>query len=373
MTTGLKDSEMSFHMSVPFKVYSSARLIRTGALKTFNLLKRLEVAFVYYPDRIPGRTDLGFSCCSRLDRIRWVIRVRVSGGNYRSRKGRNQLPQSLTMTSHSPSRQQNLFTRDSPVHVKSGQSIHSDHSDVQEEPRSALQDLGLSIPVIPYQTFLDHLAPPQPDFDLDSTIQSLKLGSEPVLTSSNQWTMFTNSPKNSQGSEYTIFSPIPEIFTKVVVAIIANSGGKINEDKNIVDFLQNPSRTPTSAERNKGSRPDGYLVFKDRIKVMSKGGRKEDIRWGDIALSWEYKRKGGVNELDDVRVHQGIARQANFSYQDVRKCLWSLQHMMRDDPRRRATFGLTIENCTTRVWFCCRSLLVVSEPFDCIAVRRFFV
>ena len=281
------------------------------------------------------------------------------------------------MTSHSPPspRQQKSFTQDSPAHVESRQSIYSDYSDVQEDPRSALQDLGLSIPVILYQTFLDHLAPPQPDFDFDSTIQSLKLGSEPVLTSSNQWTMFTNSPKDSQGSEYTIFSPIPEIFTRVVVSIIANSGGKLNEDKNVVDFLQNPSRTPTSAERNKMSRPDGYLVFKDRIKVMSKGGRKEDIRWGDIALSWEYKRKGGVNELDDVRVHsihQGIARPANFSYQDVRKCLWSLQHMMRDDPRRRATFGLTIENCTTRVWFCCRSLLVVSESFDFIAVRRFF-
>ena len=40
---------------------------------------------------------------------------------------------------------------------------------------------------------------------------------------------------------------------------------------------------------------------------MSKGGRKEDIvRWGDIVLSWEYKWKGGVSELDDVRIHQGL-------------------------------------------------------------------
>ena len=37
---------------------------------------------------------------------------------------------------------------------------------------------------------------------------------------------------------------------------------------------------------------------------------------------------------------------------------------MRDDPCRRATFGMTIENTTTRLWFCCRSSVVVSEPFD---------
>ena len=210
-----------------------------------------------------------------------------------------------TMTSHMPPRQQNVFTHDSPVHVNSRDSIN--HSHLPEDATSSvLQDLGLSIPMIPYQTFLDHLAPPQPDFDLDSTIRSLKLGSEPVLTTSNRWSNFPNAPKNSQRSEDTVFGQIPEIFAKVVVAIIANSGGKLKGDKKIVDFLQNPSRAPTSAERHKRSRPDGYLILKDSIKMMSKGGRKEDILWGDIALSWEYKRKDGVNELDDVRVHQGL-------------------------------------------------------------------
>jgi hypothetical protein len=54
---------------------------------------------------------------------------------------------------------------------------------------------------------------------------------------------------------------MPEIFTKVVVAIVANSGGKLKEDNRTVDFLQNPSLAPTSAERDNESRPDGYLVL----------------------------------------------------------------------------------------------------------------
>jgi hypothetical protein len=45
---------------------------------------------------------------------------------------------------------------------------------------------------------------------------------------------------------------------------------------------------------------------------------------------------------------------------------------MQDDLRHRASFGMTIENCMTRVWFCCRSLVVVSEPFDFIDVRVLF-
>ena len=46
---------------------------------------------------------------------------------------------------------------------------------------------------------------------------------------------------------------------------------------------------------------------------------------------------------------------------------------MRDDPRRRASFGITVENSTTRVWFCCRSCVVVSEAFDFINVRLFLL
>ncbi|KAF9503667.1 hypothetical protein BS47DRAFT_778303 [Hydnum rufescens UP504] len=50
-----------------------------------------------------------------------------------------------------------------------------------------------------------------------------------------------------------------------------------------------------------------------------------------------------------------------------------MQHIMRDDPCRRATYGITIENATTRVWFCCRSSVVVSEPFDFIAEPKALV
>lgn len=42
---------------------------------------------------------------------------------------------------------------------------------------------------------------------------------------------------------------------------------------------------------------------------------------------------------------------------------------MHDDARHRASFGMTIENATTRVWFCCRSMVIVSEEFNFIDVR----
>ncbi|KAF8874609.1 hypothetical protein BD779DRAFT_1566008, partial [Infundibulicybe gibba] len=36
---------------------------------------------------------------------------------------------------------------------------------------------------------------------------------------------------------------------------------------------------------------------------------------------------------------------------DVEKIIWSLHHIMREDARRRFTFGITIEDTQTRFWF----------------------
>jgi hypothetical protein len=48
-----------------------------------------------------------------------------------------------------------------------------------------------------------------------------------------------------------------------------------------------------------------------------------------------------------------------------------MQHVMRDDVRHRASFGITIENANVRVWFCCRGAVIVSKEFHFIQVRVF--
>jgi len=89
-----------------------------------------------------------------------------------------------TMASQSPPRQQTPLIQESPVRVKHVHSNPAYQSDILGDARLAvLRDLGAHAPMIPFQTFLDHLAPPQPEFDLNATMQSLKSGSEPVLTS----------------------------------------------------------------------------------------------------------------------------------------------------------------------------------------------
>jgi hypothetical protein len=99
---------------------------------------------------------------------------------------------------------------------------------------------------------------------------------------------------------------MPEIFTKVVAAIVANSREKLTEENRAIDFLQNPSQVPISTERDDESRPDGYFVLKHRNKVMSEDGKREVIRWADIVLSCEYKLEDGDNDPDDVRSSRAL-------------------------------------------------------------------
>ena len=42
--------------------------------------------------------------------------------------------------------------------------------------------------------------------------------------------------------------------------------------------------------------------------------------------------------------------------------------MMNVDHRRRFAFGVTIENTDTRIWFCCRQIVLVTRPFDFMRV-----
>ena len=112
---------------------------------------------------------------------------------------------------------------------------------------------------------------------------------------------------------------MPYIFAKVVVAVAANSGGRLREEARTVDFLQNPSPVPESTHKRKESRPDGCLVLKDRNKGMSEDWRRDDtLVWSDIVLSCEYKRKDGRQDLHDVCVCHirgfDIACWADFSY-----------------------------------------------------------
>lgn len=56
--------------------------------------------------------------------------------------------------------------------------------------------------------------------------------------------------------------------------------------------------------------------------------------------------------------------------QNATKVMWSMNHIMREDARRRFVIGFSIDDCDMRLWYFSRSDAYVSEPFNFLTVRR---
>jgi len=212
-------------------------------------------------------------------------------------------------TPQAPSRQKGLITHESPVRAKAVHSSHSYQNGLLEDARLAvLQDLGTSIPEIPLQTFIAFLTPPKPQFYICVPVNALK--SESILSASGRWSAFDKEPKDQLGHENDVFKPMTNIFTKVVNAIIKHSD--LTDSRCSIDFLQNPNSAPKSAERHTATKPDGYLLVKDRLE-------QGVVSWADVVLSCEYKKEGGDEQLDDVRLTQKHRYHVMLMYH-VRTC-----------------------------------------------------
>ena len=83
-------------------------------------------------------------------------------------------------------------------------------------------------------------------------------------------------------------------------------------------------------------------------------------------ISREYKEERGDEKLDDVSLSQNHQRHATLMYY-VRTCAsacGACNTSCRAIPGCRATFGMTIQNPMTRLWFCCRSSVIVSNAIS---------
>lgn len=49
-----------------------------------------------------------------------------------------------------------------------------------------------------------------------------------------------------------------------------------------------------------------------------------------------------------------------------------MNHLLRDDPLRLHVYGFTIEKTTVRLWYCDRSQILASDPFDFSVVSLLF-
>ncbi|KAI0924108.1 hypothetical protein AcV5_010537 [Taiwanofungus camphoratus] len=226
----------------------------------------------------------------------------------------------------------NIPLPDTPAVRKCTQDPSYLDGDLEEGRVAVIQELGESIFEVSVQFFLDNIFPPlRPEFDLDRVIQTLKDQND--ILQSGRWRSFPVNPAASWSNENVTFKPLEDMVRQIAMA------GGLGGNGRLLDFENNPNHTPKSELRDSTSRPDGYLILRDK---------QDGVHWTDIALCAEYKKRKSIDDRND----------------NVRKIVWGMHHCMRDDPRRRFTIGLTIEDTDTRLWFSSRSETLVTKIFN---------
>ncbi|KAI5993484.1 hypothetical protein EDD15DRAFT_2529981 [Pisolithus albus] len=202
---------------------------------------------------------------------------------------------------------------------------------------AVLRDLR-QIPSVSLDYFESRVLPPLPQGVDVTKIQESAVWSKKL----QRWAAFEKDPKNSGKSEDDAFKPLAQVFD----AVVREARKTIGDRETTLKYGSRPAKSPIS-ERSNSTRPDAYLLLREKKSIDDKTDTSNDS-WNDIAVSFEFKKGTGEKDRED----------------DEKKVVWSLHHIMRSDPCRRSTFGVTIEDTQMRFWFTCRAITLVSEPFD---------
>ncbi|KAI5993511.1 hypothetical protein EDD15DRAFT_2576181 [Pisolithus albus] len=217
--------------------------------------------------------------------------------------------------------------------------------DLSFSSMAVLRDLG-EIPSVSLDYFESRVLPPLPQgVDVTKIKESLR-HARVWSKGSRRWAAFKRNPKKCTKCEDTAFKPLSRVFD----AVVREARQTIGNRKATLMYASRPTKLPTS-ERSNSTRPDAFLLLREKKSIDDKTDTINDSHrgsWNDIAVSFEFKKGTGEEDCEE----------------DDEKVISSLHHIMRSDPCRRSTLGVTIEDTQMRFWFTCRAITLVSQPFD---------
>ncbi|EDR02424.1 uncharacterized protein LACBIDRAFT_332286 [Laccaria bicolor S238N-H82] len=227
---------------------------------------------------------------------------------------------------------------DTPTRPKANQSSNYYFGNLPIARAALMDNLGSTIPMITFEQMLSHVLP-QLDLDFQATWNKLvQKGHLEQVQGTYKWSVFPTVPKDVNSTEPIVFLEIKAVQD----AIVANAVFASGRTTQTAEYFTDPARALESVRIGNDGKPDGC----GRLQYTA----QEYVKPGWMCITWaeEYKKKDAAAD----------------EYDNAVKVIWSLHHLLRDDPRRRCAFGITIENTATRVWFASRSIVFNSEPFD---------
>ncbi|KAJ6571781.1 hypothetical protein B0H19DRAFT_668547 [Mycena capillaripes] len=243
--------------------------------------------------------------------------------------------------------------RESTSRVAKPMATTDFHNNLLKEARKILADSDPQVLEVPFTEFVETRLP-RVDANSLATVME-KLAEKPnggITASKGVMHGYANmTPGQHTGHKTAAFDSFCRFISLVVALGLEQDGAEA--------WVGHYSKqTPVNTERIHSSRPDSYLYLIEGI---------EAIGWHQLLTISEFKKKKQDQlEVRIIYICRGNNNLLLTLNQNWIQLLWGCNHILRNDPRRRFTFGLTVEDDEARLWFFSRACIVVSEPFSFI-------
>lgn len=253
--------------------------------------------------------------------------------------------------------------------VSSVQADSSTSGSFESQTSTIVRGFGGEIVEVKLGYFFTHILPSLPNnVDVPTVVDSLKNAGHIVK---ERWAAFEKNPSEDDRHESVVFQPLVQVFDSIITTASPLLGGA---EQTLILKLD-PKNAPSS-EGSRQLKPDGVFPMKNRTSKSPtslckdpaetepvRGPNKSKDSWHDIVATAAFKETAAGK--DDVSSQLLFTLVIMLKvYQNVLQILNCIQHTMAVDPRRRSMFGMTIEDTSARLWFCCRAVVFVTECFD---------
>ncbi|KAJ3793702.1 hypothetical protein GGU11DRAFT_748665 [Lentinula aff. detonsa] len=229
-------------------------------------------------------------------------------------------------------------------------------------------DVPRMIPEISVDSYFERVLPPLAPAltnHVDTILNALERKGV-VDVDRDRWAAFPLDPAEATEHEGVVFQGLTTIFNAVVdIAKEIES----TLEQTFCFLVTGP--VPVYSDRGAGdSQPDGFNKI-----IFTNSPVKEDGSVASSALQEQQSigsRSAKNHFVYDIVNPQQFKLQEDTSRtnDDVAKLCYDMTQILALDPCRRFTFGTTIENCTTRLWFLSHATLLKTAPFDFMKDRR---
>ncbi|KAF5386291.1 hypothetical protein D9757_008604 [Collybiopsis confluens] len=235
-------------------------------------------------------------------------------------------PTQLEPNAHPPA-------KETPYKLRITDSPAYRFANLAQRRKTILEELSGMVAEVEVDWFFGNVLPnPIEGFDPVAVVEALK--DNGAITDSG-WHAFPSDPKTDHRHEDQVYGQLALVFDAVIQATKALHP----EHTQHFSLVLLPTVAPFS-ERASRAPPDATFCPKAEVPYS----------WYHLATPGEFKK-----DPESCRAKRN---------ENVAQTIGNLQHIMTVDPRRRFSFGWTIQDRDLRLWFACRGAVLVTKTVD---------